>query len=344
MNRWFYIVSSVALVFLACQGPAQSENPVKIIFDTDMGSDCDDVGALALLHHYASAGKAEILGCVYSSGVVPYGAAIIQAINIYYGRPDIPIGAAHDSLVGDPIDKMTAEKLAKDNAAFGNTIVHSREARNQTKLCREILVSQPDQSVTYLTVGHTHGLYDLLTSNPDDISPLSGHELIQQKIKQWVALGALRASNPEQHYTRDWNFFFNGTALYTEYLVKHFPVPIVYVDAGHDVRTGKSLTDTPPGNIVRTAYRDWLWNVFQHTLDHQRPSWDLAAVYYAVNGAGRFLKDTGSGWLEFDAEIGCRWVSDPDRGDQRFIIQKQNIADEFSAYLNTRIAIPPRIR
>ena len=35
-----------------------------------MGSDCDDVGALALLHAYAELGEAEILGVIYSSGAV----------------------------------------------------------------------------------------------------------------------------------------------------------------------------------------------------------------------------------------------------------------------------------
>ncbi len=46
-----------------------------------MGSDCDDVGAMALLHQYAVEGKAEILGVIYSSGAVPYGAGVVDAIN-----------------------------------------------------------------------------------------------------------------------------------------------------------------------------------------------------------------------------------------------------------------------
>jgi hypothetical protein len=62
---------------------------------------CADAGALALLHRYADLDKAEIIGCIYSSGRVPYGAGIIEAINIYYGRPDIPIGAYYGDEVGD---------------------------------------------------------------------------------------------------------------------------------------------------------------------------------------------------------------------------------------------------
>ena len=40
---------------------------VKIIFDTDMESDVDDVGALAMLHSFADNGEAQILGTMVSS-------------------------------------------------------------------------------------------------------------------------------------------------------------------------------------------------------------------------------------------------------------------------------------
>ena len=41
--------------------------PVNIIYDTDMASDVDDVGALALLHALADIGEAEILAAMVSS-------------------------------------------------------------------------------------------------------------------------------------------------------------------------------------------------------------------------------------------------------------------------------------
>ena len=46
-----------------------------------MGSDCDDVGALALLNGYAEQDKTEILACIYSSGKIPYGFGAIDTIN-----------------------------------------------------------------------------------------------------------------------------------------------------------------------------------------------------------------------------------------------------------------------
>ena len=315
-------------------------SPIPIIFDTDMGSDCDDVGALALLHAYAQEGKAEILGCIYSSGKVPYGAGVIDAINRSYGRPDIPIGACHRDCIGDTVDKMQAEKLAKDTAAYHHRIIHNQDAEEQTRLNRRLLAGAEDQSVTYLTIGHTKGLYDLLVSEPDELSPFSGKELIARKVLRWVALGALNANNETGYYAKDWNFFRNGTAPFTEYLLKNLPTEIVMVNGGRHVYTGASLSQLAAGNIVRTAYRDWLWKVEKKTLADQRPSWDLVTVYYAVEGLGEFFQQEGAGWLEFTKEQGGRWIKQPNDTIRNhvYINQRAGVEKAFAEYLNEIIS------
>ncbi len=335
------VLGLLASATLPVEGQAGQRGVVKILFDSDMGSDCDDAGALALLHTYADEGRAEIVGCVYSSGRVPYGAGVIEAINVYYGRPGIPVGAAHDDFVGDPVDKMTAEKLARDKAAFGHGIVHNRDAPEQTRLCRRLLATQPDRSVTYLTVGHTKGLHDLLVSEPDDVSPLDGAALIEQKVLHWVAMGAQGAANEERHWRTDWNLCRNGAAPYTDVLIDRFPRPIVFVGTGTDVLTGRGLAHTPSGNIVRTVYRDWLWNHEQKTLEDQRPSWDLIAAFFAVEGRGDFLVDVGDGHLDFDPEKGYRWEPGAGPDDHTLLVQRPGVNDELAAELNERIGRRP---
>jgi hypothetical protein len=159
-----------------------------------------------------------------------------------------------------------------------------------------------------------------------------------------VALGALAANNEEGHYGKDWNFFFNGTAPYTKHVIEHFPKPMVFVTCGTEVLTGKSLKATPAGNIVRAAYEEWLRNYSGKTLDDQRSSWDLIAVYYAVEGLGDYLEPAGSGRLEFDVEKGCRWVKTASQTGQRLIRQRAGTNREFSDYLNHMIALGPRRR
>ena len=39
----------------------ENKKPIKIIFDTDIGGDCDDAGALALIHRLCDKGEAELL-------------------------------------------------------------------------------------------------------------------------------------------------------------------------------------------------------------------------------------------------------------------------------------------
>ncbi|MBL7135892.1 MAG: hypothetical protein ISS81_04775 [Candidatus Marinimicrobia bacterium] len=64
---------------------------VKLILDTDMCGDMDDVGALAILHAMANSGEVEILAVCFNE-VHESGAAAIDAINTWYGRGNIPVG------------------------------------------------------------------------------------------------------------------------------------------------------------------------------------------------------------------------------------------------------------
>jgi len=328
------------LLFSCSNNENSKQYPIKVILDTDMGSDCDDVGALALLNEYANQGKVNILGVIYSSGAVPYGTGVIDAINRYYDNDNIPIGANNDKSVGDSIDKMQTEKLSKDTAAFRNRYINNSDATEQTELLRSILSNENNENVIYITIGHTKGLYDLLVSKPDSISELSGFELVDKKIEKWIALGALNAKNSNGYYVKDWNFFFNGTAKYTKYLVDSFPKPAYFVDAGSNIMTGKSLMNTPNGNIVRTAYRDWLWNVEKKTLGDQRPSWDLMAVYFAVEKPTKYFSIFENGYLDFNVEKGCKWIVNDTVTQQHYVLQNQGYESELSDYLNKMICKP----
>ena len=311
----------------------RQENPPLIILDTDMGSDCDDVGALAILHQYVKQGKAGLLGCIYSSGKVPFGAGVIDAINTHYGKPDLPIGAEYDDSFGDPVDKMDAGKLARDTAGFGHDIIFNRDVPEQTVLNRQLLAAQGDHSVTYVTIGHTKALYELLKSKPDSISAMSGMELVRTKVKKWVALGGLNAQRSDEYGSKDWNFFRNGTAAYTDYLLENFPSPVYMINAGSKVLTGQSLAQTPAGSIVRTAYRDWLWKVEQKGLSEGRPSWDLVAVYFAIEGPGDFFETPEKGVLHFDSKTGSRWEKN-EKGGHYYVNQKAATDLSFRDYLN----------
>ncbi len=126
--------------------------PQRIILDTDMGADCDDAGAMAVLHHLADRGEAEFLVVIFSSGRMPWGIGVCAAINTHLGRPNIPLGAHQKDVVGEPADKIGAEAIARDISSFGHRVTQSSEAEDALKLYRRTLAAQPDHSVHHYLI------------------------------------------------------------------------------------------------------------------------------------------------------------------------------------------------
>src|SRR5882672_1036241 len=133
----------------ALNAHAQHSKPVNIIFDSDMGPDYDDVGAITILHALADREEANILATVASTkyeGV----AGVLNVFNTYFNRPNIPIGVPKsDALELRDWQHWTDTLLAK----YPHQLKTNNEAWDAVKLYRKILASQPDNSVTIVTIG-----------------------------------------------------------------------------------------------------------------------------------------------------------------------------------------------
>ena len=57
------------LYLLLVVGLSVAAEPVRVIFDTDMGNDIDDAVALAMLHSFVSRGEAELLAVTVTKAV-----------------------------------------------------------------------------------------------------------------------------------------------------------------------------------------------------------------------------------------------------------------------------------
>jgi hypothetical protein len=84
---------------------------VRLIFDTDIESDVDDVGSVALLHALADRGEVEILAMGVSAKH-RWSVPCLSALNTYFGRPDIPLGGVK----GPGVDEGSkyAEAIARE--------------------------------------------------------------------------------------------------------------------------------------------------------------------------------------------------------------------------------------
>merc|ERR1712215_487951 len=142
---------------------------VKLIIDTDMDFDVDDVGAVCAAHAMADRGEVEILAIVHNAGY-PRGIGAVSVLNHYYGRDDIPLGAFKGSfgaeVAGEYIDDLV------DN--WESPIKHYDQVKEAVEVLREVLAAAEDQSVVISSVGFLTNLANLLESPADGISPMTG--------------------------------------------------------------------------------------------------------------------------------------------------------------------------
>ena len=71
------LILLIAALFIYAPAYNQPPQPVPVIFDTDMGPDYDDVGAIAMLHAMADNGECTILATI-ASNKHPYVAGVLN--------------------------------------------------------------------------------------------------------------------------------------------------------------------------------------------------------------------------------------------------------------------------
>jgi hypothetical protein len=270
------------------------KKPVNILLDTDMGPDCDDAAALAILHALADGGEAEIIGITHCTSN-PYGAGCIDAINVYYGRPHIPIGTLErEGFLGD-------EGTQRYNRAVHEQYPHrfkEREAPDATAVLRRLLSEETDGDVVVVAIGPLPNLANLLRSSADDISPLSGVELVSSKVSQLVVMGGEFPAGLE------WNFEMDPASA--RLVCEQWPTPIMFTgkEIGKPIQTGLPLFDLlPENNPVRQAYSRFLG---KRTT---RSSWDLTAVLYGVRGLSDYWEAELGGEVEVKENGETLWRS-----------------------------------
>ena len=137
-----------------------------------------------MLHAFADSGEARILATI-SSNSFKTTAPTLNVINTYFKRPDIPVGVLKAAMPSYDCPRKWAEGII---AKYPHSIKSNEEAMDAVKLYRKTLSSQPDTSVTIVTVGYHTNLANLLHSQPDEYSFLNGKELVRQKVKRLVSM------------------------------------------------------------------------------------------------------------------------------------------------------------
>lgn len=291
MKLSFLSIAALIFTFLAgCQDnssdqkPAQTETdtasvqtavaPVNVIFDTDMGPDYDDVGAITMLHAFADEGSANILATIASTkyeGV----AEVLNVFNTYFKRPQIPVAVPSQKASVLRDFQHWSDSVRKN---YPHAIKSNKDAEDAIKLYRKILSQQPDTSVTIITVGFLTNISNLLKSQPDSFSTLTGRDLVNQKVKKLVSMAGKFPEGSE--------FNVNIDAAASQYTYANFPRPVIFsgFEIGKDIKTGIPLISD--SSIKNSPVKD----VFRISIPMAkedsagRMSWDETAVLVGVKG------------------------------------------------------------
>jgi inosine-uridine nucleoside N-ribohydrolase len=327
-----HVSSVIVLILLLISGCVSQSgnkeyNPVKIIFDTDLGPDYDDVGALAFLHAMADSGKAEILATV-ASNKHELVAPSIEVINTWFGRAGLPVGAPKTAGVDLGSSQHWADSIV---AKYPHTIKSTGEAADAVDIYRKVLNSQPDKSVTIVTVGFLTNLNNLLKSLPDETCSLNGYDLVSKKVKLLVSMAG---KFPEG---KEFNIYMDSVS--SEYVYKNWPGEIIFsgFEIGWEIRTGLRLIKSEVKNSpVKDVFRISI--PLSEEDKSGRMSWDETAVLIGIYGTEGFF-DTVRGKIIINPDGSNSWENNPD-GKQLYVKQKMPV-NEISTFIENRMMHVP---
>jgi purine nucleosidase len=314
--------------------PSDISQPVSVILDTDMASDIDDAADLAVLHALANNNEAKILAVITSSAN-EYAPAAVKAINAFYNRSTIPIGAYKGSTPsGYPSSSIFTQKLVNRFGTPGDVRANYPDATN---VYREQLAQAADGSVVIVAAGFFAPLKALLQSPADNISSLTGAQLVAAKVKRLVVVAGYYPSNGTIH-TADFNFISDSASA--SYVFDNWPTEVqsLGIDIGSTVLTAPAVSADPNLNPVKYAY-----DLASTTLltNGKRPAWGQLGVLYGVRGLStNFSAQAVNGSTVVQNGTGLTsWTQTPNSQDG--FLGKIASDTSLAAILNDLLAMAP---
>jgi inosine-uridine nucleoside N-ribohydrolase len=237
-----------------------------VIFDTDMGNDVDDALALAMLHALSDRGECQLIGVTLTNSN-PAAMRYVEMVNMFYGRMDVPVGAATKDLNGGDGDGYMAATI--------RTMRYVRDGPFEfaPDLLRRLLQNATEKVVIVQT-GFSSNLAALLHS-PEDIA------LVRNKVALVVAMAGNFADGAAEYNVRT-------DAASAKAVFERWPTPIVFsgFEIGRDLPYRAASIEHDFGyaspHPIAESYKAY------KKMPYDRPTWDLTAVLEAVLPARYF--------------------------------------------------------
>lgn len=282
---------------------------MKIIIDTDIGNDCDDAGALALMHNLKKKYDFDVLAIGSSTPYIE-GAHSIKLINDYY---------KNNCLIGQNYIFKDNEKIRNDLYTMKlceiENVDKSIKYETYVKALRKAYASS-DEKVDLVILGPFNAMYDFLMSKGDEFSPYSGLELVNKKTSHIYIMGGTFA-NPLKFFAggyikSEWNIKSDIKSV--QYFINNVNVEMTFIPFESGLfLTGKNLINN--NNPVYKCYQ-----IYSNGL---RESWDLVTMYYAISKDESIFNKSAKGTISIDDE-GVTTFTESTRGKHDYLLNKND--------------------
>ena len=287
--------------------PEKRKKPV--ILGTDWHTDCDDAVAIRILAWHQWKGCVRLLGVSIDSAMA-CSAASMRTFLAHERLTGVPVGLDHQAT-----DYGGVTRYQPRLAAGMDWEAENRSCEEAVRLYRRLL-AEARQPVTLIEIGFLQVLEALMDSGPDDLSPLSGRELIASRVSElWVMGGRWDgADQPEFNFSK-----IPRASRAAHRVLEGWPgeVTLLGWEAGCSVYSGGVLERACTwDDALKTVLRD-------HGAASGRPSWDPLLVWMACLGdPARAGFDTVRGWARANAADGrTHFVPDP-AGRHRYVVRR----------------------
>lgn len=316
----------ISLCFLLLfRAPASAQQ--RLIYDDDCSQDVDCVATLPILHALADRGEIKILAMVADSAN-PLSAPTLKLFANYAGHPQTPIGANQSN---EPANALCTKDACNESQWTEKLVARfdPGDTRSRYPDCvavyRRVLAQQPKHSVAIVETGFATCLNQLLASPADATSPLSGAELVKQRVKLLSVMGGRYPAGTEWNFECDAPGFHKLFAQWT----RQNGYPPVYLNGfanGLYILAGAPATASPTVNPTRYA--------LQLAETDQRPTWDMLSALFAVRGLAydgtTYFTQSAPGTLTVDAATGAdTWSTTTDSG--HYVLTNAASNETFSA-------------
>lgn len=307
---------------------SKEEKKPKVIFDTDLGNDIDDVLALQMVINYDKAGLID-LSAVTISKCNPHSISFVDGFLRYNGYHDMPLGYAYDGV--NPEDHMyLLPTLAAEYK--GKKLLHPVQSIDSGIeeghiQIRKQLAQAADSSAVLVAVGPLTNIARLLLSEPDKISPLNGIDLVRQKVRSVSIMSGNMAEE-----TAEWNVLQDLEA--TKVVYEKCPVSLIV--SGFEVGSKilyphqSILNDfgNPAANPLCVAYQHYA------EMPYDRQCWDLTSVYDAFDADRSIYKHSEHGTIHIDEKGISRFKPHPNGLHQYLIVDDADVERAVKELVN----------